>query len=277
MIERPPRLRSRAIRLLSAAVALGLALAGCSATAARPPSTAAPTQSDEWYVVGLGDSIPDGGRDCAGDCRTYPVLVGDQLATVTGRSVHVDNDASNEGVVSSQTLESVTSDKAVRAAIREADVVVLTTGNNDLNDCSYWGTLKSCTDALMPDIEDNIGKILTAVTKLRDGKPTAIRVTNLYNTWVDIPTAADDWSVPAADVSKFEPLYGAELRALGDGICKVATAHGAVCVDILTAFNGPAGDQPAGPLLMGDGIHPSAAGHQKIAELIAAAGFAELK
>ena len=56
-------------------------------------------------------------------------------------------------------------------------------------------------------------------------------------------------------------------------ICKVATTHGAVCVDLLPVFNGASDTDDAGDLLGGDHLHPAMAGHDLIATTIAASGF----
>jgi lysophospholipase L1-like esterase len=59
-------------------------------------------------------------------------------------------------------------------------------------------------------------------------------------------------------------------------MCEVAALHDAVCVDVYHAFNGPDGMAPAGALLAPDRTHPSASGHELIADLLADAGLEPL-
>ena len=75
----------------------------------------------------------------------------------------------------------------------------------------------------------------------------------------------------------FRDAYDPLLKRLDDTICRVATEHAAVCVDLLTAFNGPDGSSSAEAYLqLPDHTHPNAAGAALIAQLVAASGFAPL-
>ena len=51
--------------------------------------------------------------------------------------------------------------------------------------------------------------------------------------------------------------------------CDRAKAHGFACVDVYHAFNGPKGDKPSGSVNTIDGAHPSQAGNDLIAGLLA--------
>ena len=61
-------------------------------------------------------------------------------------------------------------------------------------------------------------------------------------------------------------------------VCAVAKAHGAVCVDIYHAFNGPDGlsSPAAAGYLAPDQVHPSQRGRDIIAAAMANAGYAPL-
>jgi phospholipase/lecithinase/hemolysin len=72
-------------------------------------------------------------------------------------------------------------------------------------------------------------------------------------------------------------LYADELATLNTTICKAVVAHDGMCVDLLTPFNGPAGDDDAAPFLASDHVHPSTTGHKVIAQAIAATGYAPLR
>ena len=51
-------------------------------------------------------------------------------------------------------------------------------------------------------------------------------------------------------------------------LCDRATHAGFACVDVYHAFNGPSGEQPSGSWTV-DGAHPSQAGNDLIAGLLA--------
>jgi lysophospholipase L1-like esterase len=59
-------------------------------------------------------------------------------------------------------------------------------------------------------------------------------------------------------------------------ICGAAEAHGFLCADISTEFNGEDGREPSGDLLASDYTHPSQAGNDLIAEVLIELGFAPL-
>ena len=78
------------------------------------------------------------------------------------------------------------------------------------------------------------------------------------------------------DPGAHQPLFAEKLAAFNAMICEVAEANGAVCVDLVPAFNGPEGTADAGDLLLGDHIHASKAGQELIATSIDATGYAPL-
>ena len=77
-------------------------------------------------------------------------------------------------------------------------------------------------------------------------------------------------------VTPGQPLLAEKLAAFNAMICEVAEANGAVCVDLVPAFNGPDGTADAGDLLVDDHIHPSKAGQELIAATVDATGYAPL-
>jgi lysophospholipase L1-like esterase len=93
-----------------------------------------------------------------------------------------------------------------------------------------------------------------------------IRLTNQYN---DIP---GDPCCPAEATS----VSATVKDAFDTAACEVAAQHDIPCIDVYHAFNGPSGSEAPGPLLAPDHTHPSAAGQQKIADLLAASGVAPL-
>jgi lysophospholipase L1-like esterase len=99
------------------------------------------------------------------------------------------------------------------------------------------------------------------------GEPTAVRVLTFYNDLIGWPPAPPGSETASANV----------IDAFNLVICDAAAAHDAECIDVYHAFNGPDGRQPAGDLLEIDYTHPNQAGHQKMAELLHAAGLAPLE
>src|SRR5205823_14486389 len=113
----------------------------------------------------------------------------------------------------------------------------------------------------------NLDKILTEIDRLRAGRPTAVRLTTQYS----------DFGGPDICCGAIATKVAAQVKAAFNKVeCEAAAAHYATCVDLLEPFNGPSGTTWPGDLIGPDGTHPSAAGHQKIAELLESSGLAPL-
>ena len=172
--------------------------------------------------------------------------------------VSVLNLATNDQLDSARLLSRVLEDHTYRTALAGADLITLTIGNND--ESGFWGcSSDDACSAARAQTRQNIDAILHEIASLRAGRPTAIRVTDYYDMAIgDQPGAAE------------------KLAAFNAMICEVAEANGAVCVDLVPAFNGPDGTADAGDLLLGDHVHASKAGQDLIASRIDAAGYAPL-
>ena len=125
-------------------------------------------------------------------------------------------------------------------------------------------------------MKDNLALMLDEIAKLRNGEPTAIRVLTYYDNTVGDAQARNAWHFPVDGEVEFHTWYSAALAAFDTMMCEVAQSHGAVCVDLRPAFNGPAGDQDAADLVGGDHLHPTKAGQDLIAATIDAAGYAPI-
>ncbi len=112
-------------------------------------------------------------------------------------------------------------------------------------------------------MEEALAKITTA----RAGKPTAIRVTDIYN------AAPDMWVKLGLDAD-CRSIWDAQHEA----ISQAAATGGARFVSAYDVFNGPNHDQSPGKkgYLTSDGIHPSSIGADAMAVALDAAGYAEL-
>ena len=249
---------------------LTFAFAGCSGTSPDgnlPGHTGAATNGqassgsgNQLFLYGLGDSIT-AGNNCA-DCTLFVDLVARDAARHLGRPVHPVNHGESS-YESNQLLDDVQRDALVRKDLARASIVLVMIGINDVNFANCPPQI-GCPE----QVRRNLGAILTAIHQIRGSQPTALRVTAYYNFAIgnpDVPTAKD-----------YQASFRADLTRLNDSICRAARDHGATCVDTVAAFNGAAGTKAAGALLSSDHLHPSQQGHQLIAKLIEAKGYAPL-
>lgn len=261
-------------RTLACAAAAGciLLVGGCSAAEPDLGGSAEPAVLD---VVGLGDSIP-GALGCESPCESYVALYGDLAADELDETARVTNLGSNDSATSSSLLSDVESDDQVRTAISAADVITITVGFNDWQGPCFWSGRDACVASGAEVVSENIDKILDEITKLIGDRTAAIRVTGYYDNTIGSPKSQSDWGYTGGDDAEFAAFYSVALAKLNDAICTAVDAHGAICVDLVAPFNGARGDQDAGALLGPDHLHPSATGHELIAQTIAAVGFAPL-
>lgn len=203
-------------------------------------------------VVAIGDSIPAARpRECDG-CTGFASLYARALASATGRRVDVVDDAV-PGATSSDLASAVVGDGLMRGALARADAVLITIGHND----APWVHGGGSAEGDAARLRENLDAVLTEIEALRRGRPTLVRVTNLY----------DDRDLPST-----RPV----VRLFNRTICSVAAAHSVPCADVHSAFNGAGGSDDAGPLLARDHVHPSPRGHRAITRVLARLGFSPL-
>lgn len=257
--------------LLVAVVATGCGMSpGTQASPDRstPVLTATPEPATpagpELRLVAIGDSIAAGGR-C--DCLAYPGAFGKLVSEELGQPVRVQNLAVS-GATSGDLLHEVRIAQPLQSAIRAADIITITIGINDINICGDEVDA-GCFEDGIASAGTNLEALLTEIDALQADHPHMLRATGYYN--FNIGKPGDQFG------PSFQVFYAEQLAALNATICAAMVAHGGLCVELLTAFNGPAGDQDAAALLVDDHEHPSAAGHEVIADEIAAAGYAQLR
>jgi hypothetical protein len=108
----------------------------------------------------------------------------------------------------------------------------------------------------------NFNEILDEIERLRDGRPTVVRLVSAANFFVSDPSATKGLPPDAM-------TFGAKLfKALNDATCEAAHAHDAECVDVQRVLNGPTLDQPVD--------ENSAASMRAVADALLATGNDEL-
>jgi hypothetical protein len=240
----------------------------------------APAGPPPLHYVAMGDSWPEGAH--CGGCETFSDLWIDGLREKTGREI-LETDFTGDqepglrsgppGETTATMLASLRFNATTREAIRQADIILVSTGTNDL-----YGVIFDpapgfdCTGALQLECVREIGRlwtvnldaILDEIDLLRDGAPTAIRLIDDENWLLITPQELAQMSedlAPTKGALIMELLYQAD--------CAAAADHGAICVDVRPIITGPNFDQP------GDGNSP--ASHRGIADALIATGLPELK
>lgn len=279
-------------RTLLAGSAIGsLAVLALGAAVTTGSSSPSPSAGLAWTYVAVGDSLLYAlEADCDG-CTSAAVLFGERITAGTGVPVDVHNLTMHDGSSSATLLEHIRGDHDIgrapepaRAAIAGADIVSVTIGFNDtlsdgLLEEFYAGTCggpdnSDCFFDTIPTLEANLDAIMAEIDTLRAGRPTMVRVTNLYNNGIPEPGMPEPWDNP--------PGYGASVlrdltEAQNEAICRVAAEHAAECVDLYHAFNGADGTSSSFPLLGSDMTHPNQLGMDVIADALADEGYAPLR
>lgn len=112
-------------------------------------------------------------------------------------------------------------------------------------------------------MEDAVSKII----ELRDGKPTAVRVADIY-------VADPAWWVEVGLDADCRTIWDASYQAIQN----VAADTGAIFVSAYDVYNGPNHDEDPieKGMLASDRIHPSPKGSEAMAAALHAVGYAEL-
>lgn len=226
------------------------------AAAVSPPST-------PLHLVGLGDSVMAGTAcGCDGIVSEYA----DLLANRSGRQVSAHNFGA-DGATTEDLLSALRDDSDTRAAVRQADVVVIIIGANDLSDdLASWragSCSTACYSADVTAMGQRLGQVLDTVRSLA-GSDATVLVTNYWNVFLDGRVAKQDGG-------QAELTFSTTVTASANKvIAAAASSHGATLVDLVAPFKGGGADPTS--LLAADGDHPNATGVKAIVKALAAAG-----
>jgi hypothetical protein len=259
----------RGVRSLLVVLAVGLVIAiGVGPGSQRGAMAAAHV----LHVVVLGDSGASGKGDPTG--LAWGGRYGRLLHKKLGVEVVVTNLA-REGKSSSVLLEELRSDPATRAAVKAADVILFgSTAGASLNEADARLEAKKCkgegcyASALRAWARD-YSRIVSAASDLRVKRKTVFRGVTEPN----VVPGAQDVIPPFATVKL--GLY--QARLIQHTVCATMNAHGARCIHVLAAFNGPSGTRDAyasGLMNKVDCCYPSGKGQELIAELLLRTGLA---
>ena len=227
------------------------------------------TPGRQLTYVAFGDSWPYGAH-CNG-CRPFPELVADGLPALTDATITFDNAVTNGGTAQELAARMET-DATIRDEIGAADLIVIATGGNDLGpafEAYSAGTCGGadgldCFRAVRDQLRTAYDTMLTEIDELRAGQRTAVRMVTTSNEFLADPALIE--------------LFGPDFGATGgvaitmmnrDAQCETAEAHGAVCVDLGLALNGP-------DLTTPQDVNTQDA-MQRVADAILAVGLPELE
>jgi lysophospholipase L1-like esterase len=171
-----------------------------------------------------------------------------KLQTALESKVLLENSGVN-GATTGELLDILHKDPDIRCGLRDADLITITTGGNDLIQAAlpyfYRGDPKVLKSALR-SYEKNYAKLAAGIERLKKGqlRPYVIILVGLYNPLPQV-TEAGYW------VQRFNQF----LRKLESDYVRI--------VDVYDSFLGKEAE-----LLYNDHIHPNAKGYEAIAKQI---------
>jgi lysophospholipase L1-like esterase len=220
----------------------------------------------KWDYVALGDSTPDGYGVGYSYVDYYAEFIEEDMEV--GVEIH---NFSRSGETTSMMLERVRGDEDIRAAIRDAEVITIWTGWNDLKKplsrfrdetCGGEDNLE-CIREAVEALNGNIDAALDEIVALTSPQRTLIRIGD-----VGIPFVAG-WQ----HKGWFETLQGPCYEVWRDHLIEAAEERGITVVDIYHVLNGPNGDEKMEGVYLSDGFHFNEEGHRLVAELHREAGY----
>jgi lysophospholipase L1-like esterase len=207
-------------------------------------------------VVALGDSVSAG---AACSCSPFADLVGQDIAAHERHSVAVTN-LSVGGATAGDLFQQLDA-HATRSALASADLVLVTTGANDLEaqsppDQSCADLAPACFRDALAALPATLDRIVTRVRSEAPARATVL-LTGYWNVFLDGAVARGNGPAYVRNSTLLTRRVNGEIAA-------AAKKDGALYVDTYRLFRGD-NDADDTPLLAADGDHPNAAGHRVIA------------
>ena len=222
--------------------------------------------SNTWGYVALGDSTPAG----YGVDQSYVDYYAELIEQDLGVRVEVYN-FSRSGQSTSSLLSQLRTNEDLRVALREAEVVTIWTGWNDLGEpltryrneaCGGEDNLECIREAVRA-LNTNIDAIFDEILSLTSSQETLIRVAD-----VGIPFIAT-WQY----YGWFETLQRPCYEVWREYLIEAAEQRGMAVVYTYHVLNGPNGDGKMEGIYQNDGIHFNEEGHRLIARLHQEVGY----
>jgi lysophospholipase L1-like esterase len=272
---------SRSIRMVCLAL---FVLASCGGLL---PNASAAT----WKYTALGDSLATGAYAPTG--KGYVWVYKGYLTTDTGASVTLKNDGQNGWTSDSLVwaLSAWDDPMGWQADCLGSNVITVNIGGNNFRKARDAYRAKQGGGAdnqnvfrqAVATFTSDFSGILWSILQKRSKSNTIIRTMDIYNPFVYVDQHTTTWpSNPGTDFDVFQKYYNEVNQSIAD----TAAHYGIPCAKVSVAFNGLDGksDPVANGLVnngsikvFGDKIHPTTAGHQKIADLLRGLGYAPLK
>lgn len=244
-----------------------LLLAGCGTH--QPLSTHEANTS--WDYVALGDSIPAG---YGVNSQSYVIYYAEYIEADLGVAVNVHN-WSIPGQTTQELLRTLQNNLGLRDAIKNAEVITIWTGWNDMVPLIGFGIESKCGDEENLDmdcvregvkaLEADIDALFTEILSLRSTNDALIRIADNCNHFVG------EWK----EAGVYQKFKRPAFQDWSEAIVQIASNHNVPVVHTYVALNGEDGDDEiAAKYLWDDGIHFNADGHILIADLHRDLGYA---
>jgi len=238
-----------------------------------PAATPVPTPTVTIDLVALGDSTPAAYRTARSYAQIYATYIEEDL----GVAVRFHQWARN-GQRASELLTNLQQDQALREDIRQAEVITIWTGFNDIvpatgidpkgGVCGPWADLDlDCAGVRVAALKSTIDGIVAELLDLADPGKTLILFADVGN------PLANRWQ----ELGLLDELKGPIMEAWIDHVSEACDGTGIRVVHTYQALNGPEGDQAVDPEIMqDDGLHLNGDGHRLLADVHRRMGYGPL-